>query len=335
VSDKKNLIHEIVQNYREVGSEIGKSPKLSRYLNHPRCRFTMKQVLDNFKSEMGLMNAAGLITPTPKKYEDPIKEPIIRVIDLELLPMVLLGYGIYDQNFSVNQILEDTSLASFAYSDVGSDEIHYHEVNWKKNPREDRALAKKLLEVMSEADIILGQNSDRFDVRVANEKFFRYELGQARPVKYLDTKKMGKRNFYFPSYSLEYMSDRYCETKKLTNRKFPGIQLQRACLEKNPEAWEEMRIYNIIDVKSTKELAIKMAPWGSPNLNSMRPGALFRCDNILCGSTNIIHRGHAKGTGGGRFKQYSCKDCGHWFSESGAANNLLSPNKKASLRGPL
>lgn len=330
---KANLVHEIVQNYRDVGADLGRSPSLEAYTRHKDAKFTAAEVLEVFKSGHALMRAAGLITPRPKLFQDPKTEPVIGVIDLEVLPMEVYTYGLFDQNMGVNQIIEHASLASFAIQKLGQ-EIEYYEVNWRRNPRDDKALTKKLHEKMSSCDIIIGQNIDAFDTRVANERFLEHDLGPAKPVHSLDTLKMSRRHFKLPSHSLEYKSKRFCENKKLTNRKFHGILLQIECLKKNPEAWAEMQEYNKIDVLATAEFAKKIAPWYEKNLNSMKPGTLFQCSNILCGSTNIIHRGW-KPLRSGTYKQYTCLDCGKWFHEGGAKNNALSPNKKASLKGPI
>lgn len=329
----KDIIHRMITNYRAVAADLGRSPSKREYEESKLAKFSVEAFLELFKTWPAVIRAAGNTPSSPKKYQDPTEEPKILVVDLELLPMQVYTFGLYDQNIGVNQIIHGTSLASYAAQYVGSDEVIYEEVNWKKDPRADKALTKKLYAQMCKADIIVGQNSDSFDVRVANERFLTYDLGPTKMVKYLDTKKMGKRHFWFPSYGLEYMSSRFCKTKKMVaGRKFHKMELQIECLKKNAEAWAEMREYNIRDVLSTTELVKEFAPWASPNLNSMRPGAIFRCPNLFCGSVNIIHRGWRPGKMG-RHKQYSCNDCGKWFSEEGAANNYLSPAKRASLRG--
>lgn len=328
-------MHEIAQNYREVAADLGRPPSMREFFSHKLCKFSKEQALGSqaFSNWLSLTKAANIkMAEIPKKYADPKEEPKIGVIDLEVLPMEVYTYGLFDQNMGVNQIIEHASLASFSIMILGH-EIEYYEVNWKRNPRDDRALTKRLHERMSACDIVLGQNSDAFDIRVANERFLTHDLGPSKPVHILDTLKMSRKHFKLPSHSLEYKSMRFCKTKKLTQRKFPGMLLQIECLKKNPEAWAEMQLYNKIDVQATAEFAKRIAPWYEKNLNVMKPGALFCCTNILCGSTNIIRRGW-KPLRSGVYKQYSCHDCGKWFHEGGAANNALSPQKKASLKGP-
>lgn len=258
------------------------------------------------------------------------REPRILILDIETFPMELLGYGLYDQSFGVKQIQQDMTIASFAANWYGSKEIIYHDVSGNRDKRCDKALAKKLHALMKSADVVLGQNSKSYDVRVINERFLRHGLGPAPEFKQIDTKKLGKKHFFFPSYSLEYMSTRYCKTKKMTDRRFHGIELQKECLKGNKAAWKEMRLYNIADVIATRELYERLAPWGiGVNLNIFRGESLFRCQ---CGSMNLQKRGY-NFAASGKFRRFQCVDCGAWSSEKGRENNLMPESKKVSLRG--
>lgn len=255
----------------------------------------------------------------------------ILIVDLETLPMELLGYGFYEQNFGAESVLEHITLASFAAEWLDSGDVIYEEVNWRKNPRDDFALTKKLHALMLSADIVLGQNSISFDARVANERFLFHELGPIKKIQHIDTKRMAKRHFFLPSYSLEYMAGRYGDAKKLTRRKFHGIVLAKECLRKNPEAWEEMRAYNIADVTATKSIFKRYMPWGIPgiDLNAYTINPEFRCQ---CGSQNFQKRGFQH-TANASYRQYQCKECRAWATDRSI--NLLDKEKRASLKGPI
>lgn len=329
MSQPKASAHEIAKDYWRVAQELGRSPTRAEYAASGI--FPIEKIILVFGSWIELTRAVK----RSREIEEPEikRDPKILVVDLECLPMELYGYGLYDQNFSVRQIKVDSSMASFSAQWLGEKEIIYNEVNWRKDPRDDRKLAKHLWDLMSLADIIVGQNSIAFDAKVANERFLRYNLGPTPPVSHIDTKRESKRHFRFPSHSLEYMADRYAQEKKEKSRKFHGIDLQIACLAKNPEAWKEMKLYNMQDVRATAALYLKIRPWGTRiSLSPFQGSASFNCES--CGGDRLQRRGERTNTTG-RFHRYQCQTCGHWQSEKGAANNLMSKKKRASLRGPI
>lgn len=323
----KGLANRIRQDFLRVWGELARRPSRNEY--YARGRFDAKAIEDAFGGWVPFTQAVGRVSP-----EQPLEEPRtpkILVVDLEVLPMQVYTYGLFEQNHAPHQIVEHASLASFAAQWIGEKGVIYEEVDWRRNPRDDRALTQKLFKLMREADVICGQNSASFDTKVANERIMFHRLGVMPPVRQIDTKRLGKKHFYFPSYGLEYMAGRYCEAKKMVLRKFPGMHLQIECLRKNPAAWAEMREYNIADVVATVELYKRFSPWGTGvDLNPLYGDAIYRCH---CGSTDLKREGF-KLTKTGKYQQYSCKSCGSWMSASGAKNNLFSDKKKLSLKTP-
>lgn len=244
--------------------------------------------------------------------------------------MELWGYGLYDQNFGVNQIKKDSFLLAFSAKWLGEKKIFYFDQSNKKNLADDKALAKKLWKLMNEADILLTQNGISFDERVANTRFEVHGLGSPGCSKHLDTKRLAKKKFKLPSYSLEYMAKLFCKKhKKLKHSKFPGQELWTECLAKNKKAWKEMRRYNINDVLVLEELYLAIAHWGTGiDFNVYREKPLFLCQ---CGSDKLVKWGFYH-TNAGKFQRYSCSDCGAWVRSK--AHNLLTAAKKLTLKGP-
>jgi hypothetical protein len=113
---------------------------------------------------------------------------------------------------------------------------------------------------MDEADIILGQNSNAFDIKKLNSKFLEHDLGIPSYYKKIDTYSLAKKHFSLTSNKLEYMSKKFNVTyKKQDHAEFSGFKLWDECLKGNLKAWKSMEKYNNFDVLATEELFLKLA----------------------------------------------------------------------------
>ena len=74
---------------------------------------------------------------------------------------------------------------------------------YAKDPENDLHVAKKLWDLLDEADIVIAHNGDRFDMRKANARFVYHNLGPVSPVKQIDTLKTARRYFMFNSNKLD------------------------------------------------------------------------------------------------------------------------------------
>jgi|SRR5580765_902737 len=242
----------------------------------------------------------------------------ILCFDIELCPIEAYVWSLWDQNIGLNQIKVDSSVLSFAAKWVGDkkSEMVYADTFLQKNQRDDKAIIQKLWKLFDEADIILGQNSDSFDIKIANARFLQHGLPPPRPYITIDTKKMAKSAFRFTSNKLEYMSDKLCtKYKKYSHKKFPGMSLWTEFLARNPEAQREMRVYNEFDVLSTEELYLLFRPWykNHPNINLHKAERDLHHSCPSCGSKNLQRRGE-RHTLSQSFARFQCNDCHSWSS---------------------
>jgi len=253
--------------------------------------------------------------------------PKILIIDIETTPIISYTWGTFDQNISLNQILEDWSILSWSAKWIGSDKIFYKDTRDKKNPRDDSGLLKDIWELMNDADIICGQNSQRFDVKKLNARFILNGLKPPSSYRQIDTLKLAKKHFAFTSNKLEYMSKKLCTShKKLDHKEFSGFELWKECLSGNKKAFNELEKYNIEDVLSTEELYQKLAPWDSGiNLNVYDENYDTICS---CGSKTFHSNGFVY-TNLSKMKRFTCTKCG---KEHVDKTNLLSKEKRKTLK---
>jgi uncharacterized protein YprB with RNaseH-like and TPR domain len=260
------------------------------------------------------------------------RAPRILFFDIETFPIEAYVWALFDQNVGLNQIKQDWTMASFCAKWAGSKEVTYLDVSSKRNCRDDKALVKALWKMLDDADIVVGQNSKRFDTKKANARFAYYKLGKPSPYQQIDTLQLAKKHFAFTSNKLEYTSGHLVpSSKKDCHKEYPGFELWRACMLGDKRAWSAMKRYNIRDVIALEGLFNELAPWGTGvDMRVFSPRPIFACP--VCTSESIQSRGYFY-TNSGKFRKLQCTACSHWFSEKGAKNNKLSKEKRASLKG--
>lgn len=261
-----------------------------------------------------------------------MKKPKILVLDIETAPIEMYAWNIYGENTGLPMMKTDWSILSYTAKWHGAKSYIYRDTSKQKNLRDDKAMLKRIWELMDEADIILTQNGKKFDEKKLNARFI--INGYPPPSSYLhiDTKQMANKRFGFTSAGLEYMTDVLgVKYKKLKHKRFPGFELWRECLARNSAAWAEMKAYNVRDVLALECLYNKLKAWGNQvNMSVFNTTPVFSCRH--CGSTDLHKRGFGFSSVG-KYRKYQCKSCGGWTSESGAKNNLLSKEKRAALKG--
>lgn len=237
------------------------------------------------------------------------------VLDIELFPMTVYTWQLKDQYIDNSQLIEDWSIAAWGAKQLGepASKLVYMDQRNAKNPRNDVKILLPLWEMLDEAEIVITQNGEKFDVPKLNARFLMHGMKPPKPFKQIDTYKIVKKVAGFTSNKLEYLTEKLCtKYKKLSHGKFPGLTLWKECLAGNKEAWDEMKKYNINDVLSTEELYMKIRAWderkSSPRIfvdNGVCP---------VCGSTNREKRGLDRNLTT-VMQRYKCNDCNKWRSE--------------------
>jgi len=255
-------------------------------------------------------------------------KPRILVFDIETAPITAYTWGLYDQNIGLNQIKDDWHILAWAAKWYGEPEskVKYMDNRRSKDIRNDKALVAGLANLLNQADIVIAQNGDKFDIKKFNARAVIHGLPPVRHYKSTDTLKESKKVFSFTSHSLEYMSENVnTKYKKLKHEEYPGFELWKAILGGDKHAWVVMKKYCIHDVLATEELYQKIQGWiKTQNLACFFDDAAIRC---RCGSANLVKDGFVY-TDAGKFQGYLCKDC---KKRPHGRINLFSTVKKKNL----
>ena len=138
----------------------------------------------------------------------------VLIVDIETSPLLVWTWGLFDQFIGLEQIKEDWRIISFAAKWEDSKEIIQKDLRNGINDRNEKAMLKTLWNLLNKADIVVGQNSKRFDVKKINEKFLYYDLGKPSEYRQEDTLIMSKKYFSPTSHKLEYRSNQLNEKYK-------------------------------------------------------------------------------------------------------------------------
>lgn len=253
--------------------------------------------------------------------------PRILLLDIETAPILADVWKIWQNDVALNQIKKDWNIIAWCAKWLDEDKLFYEDLRNAKDMSDDKKLLKNIWKLMDEADVVITQNGDQFDIKKLNARFIINGYEPYSSFKSVDTKKVAKKKFGFTSNRLEYLTYTLdTKHKKLKHNKFPGHTMWTECLKGNKEAWKEMEKYNKHDVLGLQEVYLKMRPWdNSINFNVYRDTKDVRCS---CGSTNFRMNGFCY-TSVGKYQRYRCSDCG---AEVRGRNNLFSAEKKASLK---
>lgn len=260
----------------------------------------------------------------------------VLVFDIETAPCLSYHWGMWQQNIGLNMMVRDWAVISWSAKWVGESEVMYQDCRSHFDGSaasilkeiDDSKILKGIWELLDEADIVVTQNGKKFDVKKLNARFLSNGMQPPSSYKHIDTLQIAKRHFAFTSNKLEFMTDKFCvKYKKLTHKKFPGFDLWKECQLGNEVAWTEMEEYNVYDVLSLEELVFILAPWSNqiPNLDMYH----YSQENVcFCGHSEWLHDGYAY-TNLSKFDKFKCTHCG---AEKRGRTNLLSKEKRASLR---
>jgi hypothetical protein len=241
----------------------------------------------------------------------------ILLFDIETSPLVSYTWGLWEQN--VIKVKEEWYMMSFAAKWLGQKNTQAYSLPdfplYKKDPKNDRELVKKLWDLLDEADIVIAHHGDPFDVKKTNARFAVHGFPPPSPYKTIDTKKVAKKYFKFESNKLDDLGKYLNVGQKMDTG---GFSLWVGCMGGDMESWKKMVKYNKQDVVVLEQVYLKLRPWmtNHPNRN-LTEGTLSNCPN--CSSSNLIRRGYSF-TRLSKRQRFNCKDCNAW--SSGATEKL-------------
>lgn len=185
-----------------------------------------------------------------KRRAKSASKPRVLFFDIETTYIIGAVWNVWEVN--VAKILEDWRILCVAYKWEGEP------VRFIRTNGDDRALCEELSKLFSEADLIIAQNGDKFDIKKTNTRMIMHGLLPPAPYKTIDTLKIARKYFGFLRNDLDSLGEYFGVGKKV---KHEGIDLWHGCMKGERRAWKKMERYNRRDVTLLWRVYHKMRPW--------------------------------------------------------------------------
>ena len=242
----------------------------------------------------------------------------ILLLDIETSPNTAHVWGLYNQNVSLNQLMESSYVMCWAAKWLDNKEIHFSSMMETSHKK----MIKEIYKLLDEADAVIHYNGTKFDIPTLNKEFLLLGLTPPAPYKEIDLLRTSRSKFKFPSNKLDYVAQALGLGEKV---KHIGHELWIKCMNKDKQAWDMMKKYNIQDVVLLEKVYGKMLAWikTHPNHNGFADGVV--CPN--CGGKSLQKRGFACNTNT-VYQRLRCNDCGKW-SRSNKKMGALQKSESA------
>jgi hypothetical protein len=225
----------------------------------------------------------------------------VLILDIEWKPTKAYVWGPFKQYVGDNQIIEFGGLLCIGCKWLGEKKVHLFS-EWEHG---HVGMIEAAYAMMNEADVIIGFNSDKFDIPKLLGEGLLHGIPPVAPTTSIDLYKAIKRFGYFRS-SLGHIAPFLGIGKKMEHE---GMALWVKVINGEERAQRRMGRYCGQDVRLTERLYLKIRPYirNHPYL-----GQAGRGDCPACGG----HHSHSRGNVRTRFFQKQrlvCQDCGHWY----------------------
>ena len=230
----------------------------------------------------------------------------ILFFDIETAPNMSYVWGQWQQD--VIDHVQEWYMLCFSYKWEHQKSTHVVSLPdfklYKGDPENDSQVVQKLWELLDKADIVIGHNSDAFDIKKANARFAFHDLGPTSPYQTVDTLKLARRHFKFNSNRLGHLGEHLGLGGKETTG---GFQTWAGCMKGDPKAWSIMKKYAKQDVDLLVDVYERLRPWATthPNRNVIDVTS-HACPT--CGSSVLQKRG-TRQTRTMTYQSYQCQRC--------------------------
>jgi DNA polymerase elongation subunit (family B) len=226
----------------------------------------------------------------------------ILILDIETSPHTGFHWGLFQQNISIGQLIESSTVLCWAAKWLGKKKVYFSSIFHTTFSK----MIKEVHDLINQADAIITYNGKRFDMPTLNKEFLLQKLPPPSPYKDIDLLTTTRNKFKFASNKLDYIAQLLGIGMKTSHE---GMPLWIECMAKNAKAWKLMKKYNINDVKLTEEVYYKLQGWINIHPNHNLENKNICCPN--CGSHHLTKRGFTISLTN-KYQRLQCQSCGKW-----------------------
>lgn len=237
------------------------------------------------------------------------KDVKILFLDIETMPNIAAVWQTgYKLNVDAGAILQERFILSAQWSWNNEAKVHGELSNIKK--KDDRKLVTKITKLIEEADVVVGHNVKKFDLRwIAGRALLN---GQAptgsKFVKTIDTLAVAKQAFYLNSYRLDYIAKALGVPGKTKTSFGDWLAILK---DGNMERAKYLLKYGCHDVKINRQVFIKLLGHVKlpKKMDMLIHGKSTVCPD--CHGFNVHSKGQRSNKDGALIQRYVCVKCGH------------------------
>lgn len=268
-------------SWREIGRRLGVS------------KSTVSDMLRNHRKQSNTQST--------------IQAPRILIIDIETAPFLAYTFRRWKAHIGQENVEKEGYILCYAAKWLEEDTIIFSRV---KEPENDYDIVKEMKELIDKADIVIAHNAVKFDMPTIATRMLYHGMTPFAPHKVVDTLKIAKQNFRFPSNSLDSIAAYLGLSEQ--KMKHSGFSLWKRVMQMDEEAWAEMEEYNVQDILVLEEVYKKLRPYDkfAPNASLYYNDSVVRC--VVCGSSNLKHVDKLSHTALSSFETMQCKCCGKY-----------------------
>lgn len=227
-------------------------------------------------------------------------EPRILHIDIETRPAIVYSWGLFDQNHSIDQVIDPGGTICFGAQWSDSSTVEFYS-DWEHGHDN---MVRQAHRLFTEADAICTFNGERFDIPKLQGEFLLASLPPPPPPTSIDIYKT-IRKMGFLSSKLGFVTPLLGMAGK---EKHDGFEMWKGVMAGDPKHQRMMKKYCIGDVRELKELYERVRPYivKHPHMGNRGP---LQCG--ACGSHRTQSRGGRR-TKSSFITRIQCVDCGAW-----------------------
>ncbi len=228
----------------------------------------------------------------------------VLTLDIETLPIIAYVWDTWNTNIYSKQIVKDWCILSWSGKWINDTKIMSDVLTSKEAiNRDDKRLIGEFWQLLEDADVVIGQNCKRFDLKKLNTRFWKNGLHKPKSYKVIDTLSTAKSVFGLTYNNLDFIAKFIGAQEKLETE----FELWAACDRGEKQALQQMREYNEQDVITQEEIYFEMREW-IPNHPDL--GVYENLENVcpVCLDNNYKEVGlyTSKSL---QYKEYRCSNC--------------------------
>lgn len=230
--------------------------------------------------------------------------------DIETSPNVVYSWRVgYKIELSTDNIVDERKIICICWKFEGEDKTYA--LNWDKN-QDDKEMLREFGEVLREADVAIGHNGDRFDLKWVKTRNLIHGLPPINNVTTIDTLKLVRNQFNFNSNRLDYLGEILGQGRKMETG---GYRLWTEVMNGNKKSLRKMVDYCRQDVVLLEQVYQQLKPYVDKlpvHMGILNGAGRDSCP--ACGGKEVMKYGTVTARAG-KYQKYKCKNCGHVYRD--------------------